>query len=322
MQDTGTDTDTDIGTDIGTDTSTDTVSVLVSHRGVERRLPVGPATTVGELRARIALAFGVAAGDQKLLCRGALADDRAAVRAAVPPGARVVVVGTPAPELAAHQTSAARRAAGRANRERLRATAADVRRTAQPADDEYGFGALAPLELPRRDAALHALRRLARDAGVRAVMRRHRFAVGELRELHPAERTILGYNRNRGQVIALRLRTDDLAGFRDYDAVRQVLMHELAHMVWDAHDDSFHALNRQLCREVVALDWTRSGRSVGPAVARAPTPTPPPPSDAALVDGGALGPGGFVLGGAAPPPDASDRRERAYQAWVRRTGNK
>eukprot|EP00955_Chlamydomonas_euryale_P009888 106152-Chlamydomonas_euryale.AAC.1 len=42
---------------------------------------------------------------------------------------------------------------------------------------------------------------------------------------------VLGYNMNRGQEIALRLRTDDLRGFRKYEAVRDTLVHELAHMV-------------------------------------------------------------------------------------------
>ncbi|KAF9181855.1 hypothetical protein BGZ51_005135 [Haplosporangium sp. Z 767] len=75
-------------------------------------------------------------------------------------------------------------------------------------------------------------------------------------KLSPAEKTILGYNRNKGELIALRLRTDDLEGFRHYDAVRKVLLHELAHNVWSEHDDNFHALNRQLNKEVQKLDWT------------------------------------------------------------------
>ena len=42
---------------------------------------------------------------------------------------------------------------------------------------------------------------------------------------------ILGVNINRGQEISLRLRTDDLKGFRRYESIRQTLCHELAHMV-------------------------------------------------------------------------------------------
>lgn len=42
---------------------------------------------------------------------------------------------------------------------------------------------------------------------------------------------ILGYNRNKGQEISLRLRTDDYAGFRKYLAIRKTLVHELTHNV-------------------------------------------------------------------------------------------
>ena len=42
---------------------------------------------------------------------------------------------------------------------------------------------------------------------------------------------ILGVNINAGQEISLRLRTDDLRGFRRYDRIRETLIHELAHMV-------------------------------------------------------------------------------------------
>lgn len=86
-----------------------------------------------------------------------------------------------------------------------------------------------------------------------------KWSVGELIELTPFEATILGYNRNAGQLIALRLRTDDLSGFRHYDSVRKVLLHELTHNVWGDHDDNFHALNRQLNKDVVNLDWTAHG---------------------------------------------------------------
>jgi hypothetical protein len=95
-------------------------------------------------------------------------------------------------------------------------------------------------------------------------MAARKWSVGELLELTPFEATILGYNRNAGQLIALRLRTDDLSGFRHYDSVRKVLLHELTHNVWGDHDDNFHALNRQLNKDVVALDWSAHGaKSLG-----------------------------------------------------------
>ena len=90
-------------------------------------------------------------------------------------------------------------------------------------------------------------------------MEQHKWGVGELTELTPFEKTILGFNRNSGQLISIRLRTDDMSGFRHYDSIRKVLLHELTHNVWSEHDDNFHALNRQLNKEVVSLDWTAHG---------------------------------------------------------------
>ncbi|GAN08704.1 WLM-domain-containing protein [Mucor ambiguus] len=119
-------------------------------------------------------------------------------------------------------------------------------------------------EFPNPEKAKRLLERLRDDRGIRAIMAARKWSVGELIELTPFEATILGYNRNAGQLIALRLRTDDLSGFRHYDSVRKVLLHELTHNVWGDHDDNFHALNRQLNKDVVNLDWTAHGaKSLG-----------------------------------------------------------
>ncbi|KAH6573019.1 hypothetical protein BASA60_006290 [Batrachochytrium salamandrivorans] len=69
-------------------------------------------------------------------------------------------------------------------------------------------------------------------------------------ELHPAQASILGYNRNKGHEISLRLRTDRLDGFRMYSSLRDVLIHELAHMTHSEHNSQFHALNRELTKEI------------------------------------------------------------------------
>jgi hypothetical protein len=58
-----------------------------------------------------------------------------------------------------------------------------------------------------------------------AIMKKYNWHVGVLKEMPPeglvgiSERCILGYNLNRGEVIALRLRTDDLKGFRNYNRI-------------------------------------------------------------------------------------------------------
>ncbi|KAG1053078.1 hypothetical protein G6F43_004815 [Rhizopus delemar] len=130
---------------------------------------------------------------------------------------------------------------------------------------KYTFHKISVIEeFPHPEKARNLLERLRDDRGIQAIMKTRKWSVGELIELTPFEASILGYNRNAGQLIALRLRTDDLSGFRHYDSVRKVLLHELTHNVWGDHDDNFHALNRQLNKDVVALDWTaHGGHSLG-----------------------------------------------------------
>lgn len=55
---------------------------------------------------------------------------------------------------------------------------------------------------------------------------------------------------NKSQEIKLRLRTDDLRGFCNYDQIKKVLWHELAHNEYSEHDDDFKALMAELEREV------------------------------------------------------------------------
>lgn len=74
---------------------------------------------------------------------------------------------------------------------------------------------------------------------------------------------LLGLNRNRGQVIELRLRTDAYDGWLKYKDVRKVLCHELAHNIHDEHDEKFWALFHKLEREVVDLDpFGKRGRTI------------------------------------------------------------
>lgn len=73
-------------------------------------------------------------------------------------------------------------------------------------------------------------------------MNSHRFSVGLLTELAPHEHPeLLGLNSNQGQSIKLRIRTDRYDGFRNYRQIRRVLCHELAHNVWNDHDNNVSA---------------------------------------------------------------------------------
>lgn len=116
------------------------------------------------------------------------------------------------------------------------------------------------------------LKRLSEDPAVLDVMKRHKFAVGVLTELHPIlQPTLLGLNTNAGQKVSLRLLTDDLEGTRNYNEVRRVLLHELSHNRFGDHDDDFKALNSQLNKEVSTFEsspyfepWSPSPSSSSP----------------------------------------------------------
>lgn len=94
----------------------------------------------------------------------------------------------------------------------------------KPPSGPFTFRSFAPWDLPGLQPppaqALALLHRLAADPGIAAVMTRHKWTVGQLSEMPPEGKVgvspvcILGVNINQGQEISLRLRTDDLRGFR------------------------------------------------------------------------------------------------------------
>ncbi|KAK3485676.1 WLM domain-containing protein [Neurospora crassa] len=142
-------------------------------------------------------------------------------------------------------------------------------------DTRFTFQTIRPLpHLPNPSRSLSFLNRLASDPGIRATMRSHQFTVGLLTEMDPGQYTasnhegttrILGLNRNKGEVIELRLRTDAYDGYRDYKTIRKTLCHELAHNVHGDHDRQFWDLCKQIEREVERADYTKNGRVVGGA---------------------------------------------------------
>jgi WLM domain len=140
-------------------------------------------------------------------------------------------------------------------------TRADKRE--QSGDSRNGFGSIETLPgLPSSDEARRILETLANDPGILACMAKHKWHVGTLAELYPEGKVgesavcVMGLNQNRGAKILLRLRTDNLAGFRKPLSIRKVLYHELAHNVYSDHDDNFFRLMRQIEQECRELDWT------------------------------------------------------------------
>lgn len=191
-----------------------------------------------------------------------------------------------------------RRGAQRAGRK----VKAEKYRDPKRAQDEarYTFHTIRPLSyLPNPEKSQRFLERLRDDAGIKASMRKHGFSVGLLTEMNPAEHTThesktLGLNRNRGEVIELRLRTDSYDGYRDYKVIRHTLCHELAHNVWGDHDRNFWNLCKEIEKEVEQNDWRRGGNSVGGEEFY--NPGDEGVSDEEADEGGWSG-GEFVLGG-------------------------
>jgi hypothetical protein len=135
---------------------------------------------------------------------------------------------------------------------------------------KYGFHCIETLPmLPEQQKAKEILQSLANDPGILACMEKHQWNVGCLAELYPegkvgeSEVCVMGLNQNKGQKILLRLRTDDLKGFRKILNIRKVLFHELAHNVHSEHDGKFFQLMRQVEKECNELDWTRDGHVTG-----------------------------------------------------------
>ena len=138
-------------------------------------------------------------------------------------------------------------------------TARNIHNTQQ----DFGFQRIQVLpNLPHMDQARQILEQLASDPGILACMKHHQWTVGCLSELYPQGQVghspvcVMGLNQNKGQTILLRLRTDDLQGFRKISSIRKVLYHELAHNVHSDHNQDFFQLMRQVERECLSMDWT------------------------------------------------------------------
>lgn len=137
-------------------------------------------------------------------------------------------------------------------------------RNSEASTSMYRFGSIETLSnLPEEAKARGILTTLANDPGIKACMVKHKWQVGSLAELYPKGKVgesavcVMGLNRNKGQQILLRIRTDDLNGFRKMMNIREVLYHELAHNVHSEHNSEFFQLMRQIKKECIEMDWTQ-----------------------------------------------------------------
>ncbi|KAF2145933.1 uncharacterized protein K452DRAFT_283224 [Aplosporella prunicola CBS 121167] len=305
--------------DTSTTDTTDTLTLTLTHHGTRHAITLPSSATISDLSTFIETDLHIPPSHQKLLISPKPGLQRPPFKdptlLLLPLASRKFqLIGSTPSEIATLQTrvshSAAQHAARTARNYAVapavpaRTAGRGVRGSAlAAADAAYTFHVLRPLpHLPAPERSLRFLERLRDDAGVRAAMRAHRFSVPLLTEMDPAAHTThegrtLGLNRNRGEVIELRLRTDAGDGYRDYKTIRRTLCHELAHNVWGDHDRNFWALCRQIEGEVERADWTRGGRAVGDASGGAAAEAYIPPEQRNDVfDHGAWTGGEFVLG--------------------------
>jgi len=229
----------------------------VRFRGAEVEAPgAGPGTPAAEAAEALAAAVGGDPATVKLLLPGgqalglAAAGARTLAELGVGPGATPMLLCSGAGEVAAVRGAKEDRSmpsfAHEEERERRRRRTGASAAGRGPPSGPYTFGSYHVMQgehlTPSPERALKLLHKLANDPGIRGVMAKHRWDVGRLVEFPPEGQVgvsgtcLLGYNKNAGQEIGLRLRTDKdnqtgtMHGFRKYLRIRETLIHELAHM--------------------------------------------------------------------------------------------
>jgi hypothetical protein len=261
--------------------------LVVSFRGQRMELQLTIKTTVGAIKSHISdnvdPALHLVPSDIKLLFKGKKIDqDEEAILKILSDGKkttsayRLMATGASFLEIKQHQADfdMASEHAPRIRDDlskqgqleiakRLRLGRAMMKKARKSPSSEYKFGNVNVLpNLPNVDRAREILTSLANDPGILACMERKKWKVGSLSELHPDGKVghsavcVMGLNKNKGQEILLRIRTDDLKGFRKILNIRKVLFHELAHNVYSEHDGKFFQLMREVERECNELDWT------------------------------------------------------------------
>ncbi|KAH7371955.1 WLM domain-containing protein [Pyrenochaeta sp. MPI-SDFR-AT-0127] len=255
--------------------SADELLVTLTHHGKPVTLSFAQDATISDLSERISTDFSIPPSNQKLLIGGKLGLQKPpfkdpTISLTELAGKKINLMGSTTAEVSSLNATISAASASRRPGPIKAAQPARSRDYKKIQEEAlYTFDTLRPLPyLPNPDRSLRFLERLRDDAGIKAAMRTHKFRVPLLTEMDPAMHTTqesrtLGLNRNKGEVIELRLRTDAYDGYRDYKTIRNTLCHELAHNVWGPHDRNFWNLCKQIEREVARDDWKSGGQSVG-----------------------------------------------------------
>ncbi|TEY63300.1 hypothetical protein BOTCAL_0156g00080 [Botryotinia calthae] len=259
----------------------DLVSITITHHGKPHIFSLPPTATITDLSDSISTTLSIPPQNQKLMVSklGLLKLPFKDPSLPIPTLAdkKITLMGSTIAEassVAAGALAASRSVNGPSTRSAPKVSAYKTRDWKREQEEaQYTFQTLRPLPyLPNPGKSLQFLQRLKDDAGIKAAMRKHKFTVPLLTEMNPIEHTVsnhegtsrtLGLNRNQGEVIELRLRTDAYDGYRDYKTIRKTLCHELAHNVWGPHDRNFWNLCKEIEKEVEGNDWRSGGHSMG-----------------------------------------------------------
>jgi len=255
--------------------SGDTIEITLIRHSKPVGLSFSQDATISDLAERVAAELSIPPSNQKFLVAGKIGLQKPPFKDPTLPltelaSKKITLMGTTQEVVSSLNNSITAASAPRRPGPIKPATPARNRDYKRIQDEaQYTFHTLRPLPyLPHPERSLRFLERLRDDAGIKAAMRTHKFSVPLLTEMDPAMHTTqesrtLGLNRNQGEVIELRLRTDAYDGYRDYKTIRNTLCHELAHNVWGPHDRNFWDLCKKIEREVARDDWQSGGRSVG-----------------------------------------------------------
>jgi len=260
--------------------SQDLVSISLTHHGALHTFTFPSTSTIIELSDQISSELSIPLSNQKLLIsklgllKPPFKDPSLSLSSIA--DKKITLMGSTAAEVSsvASASAEAERYVNRHHRPAQKVKAYKTHDWKREQEEAlYTFTTLRPLPyLPNPSRSLQFLQKLKDDAGIKAAMRKHKFTVPLLTEMNPAEHTqsnhegtsrTLGLNRNAGEVIELRLRTDAYDGYRDYKTIRKTLCHELAHNVHGPHDRNFWDLCKQIEKEVEGADWRSGGHSLG-----------------------------------------------------------
>lgn len=264
--------------------------VSVGYKGTTYQVPVQSEDTVACIFDFIQDALDFPRENCKLIVRGKMIrpdhDSMSVGDARLSAGSKLMLVASSAHDVSFVQSSRpdplvkgfAEEARDELSRQKRTQAAANQSAWGTKQDAEYRFGSIKAefkYSTPSPFDAEKLLQKLATDPGIIDIMKSRSFKVGVLTEMSPDEAQrrmanrgtpdmdLLGYNQNAGDMIVLKLRTDNKKGFRPYHDLVNTLIHEMTHNVWGPHDQKFWKLYGELKAQYMRFHrfWSHGGKA-------------------------------------------------------------